>query len=98
MSCYVMFMSSYLIFSHLILFSSHRISSHLIASHLISSRIGQMFQKYKRGKGKKRLIWCPLSLDRILWGDEKKKKVKGYMMVCDIKGVTQGKLSQLSQP
>lgn len=51
---------------------------------------GGMFTKYKYAKGQRRLIWCPSSLDRLLWGDEKKKKVKGYIMVCDITAVREG--------
>lgn len=51
---------------------------------------GGMFTKYKYAKGQKRLIWCPASLDRILWGDESKKKIKGYVMVCDFTAVRDG--------
>lgn len=48
---------------------------------------GSIFVKYKYGKGQKRMIWCSDSFDRILWGDEQKKKVKGYMMVSDITAI-----------
>lgn len=51
---------------------------------------GAVFSKFKYAKGQKRAIWCPSSLERILWGDEKKKKVKGYIMVCDLTAVREG--------
>jgi hypothetical protein len=53
-------------------------------------RAGGMFTKFKYAKGQKRMIWCPSSLDRILWGDEKKKKVRGYVMTCDVTAIRAG--------
>jgi len=51
---------------------------------------GAVFNKFKHKKSQKRMIWCPASLDRILWGDTNKKKVKGYMMISDITGFSPG--------
>jgi len=51
---------------------------------------GSMFIKYKHKKGKDRMIYCPNSLDRIIWGDQAKKKVKGYLMVSDLIRISDG--------
>ena len=36
------------------------------------------------------MIWCSGNLDRVMWGDEKKKKIKGYMLTTDVTGVQHG--------
>jgi hypothetical protein len=51
---------------------------------------GSVFQKFKHKRGKKRLIWCPQSLDRLIWGTEDKKTSKGFILIADIRGVTDG--------
>jgi len=52
---------------------------------------GSMMIKYKRKKGQERMIFCPMSLDRVLWADDiTKKKVKGYLMISDISRITDG--------
>ncbi len=56
------------------------------------NKIGSMFIKYKHKKGKDRMVWCPINLDRILWGDETKKNVKGYLMISDIQRISDGML------
>jgi len=36
------------------------------------------------------MIWCGPALDRIHWGDEKKKDVKGFIMTSELVGVKHG--------
>lgn len=51
---------------------------------------GAMFTKYKHKKGKSRMIWASNTLDKVFWGDEKKKNVKGFMLTTDLTGVQHG--------
>jgi len=51
---------------------------------------GAMFVKYKYMMGKQRMIWCGPALDRIHWGDEKKKDVKGFILTTELVGVKPG--------
>jgi len=53
-------------------------------------RKGRVFTKVnKYGVPQKRFIWFTNNLNRILWGLEGKKSVKGYIMVQDMKEVKQ---------
>jgi hypothetical protein len=51
---------------------------------------GALFTKYKYKSGKKRMIWASPELDRVFWGDEKKKKEKGHVLVADLTAVRHG--------
>lgn len=52
--------------------------------------VGTIFKKFKHRGSKKRMIWCPAQLDRILWGDMKKSTVRGFIMIDRITDIKHG--------
>jgi len=52
--------------------------------------VGAVFKKYHNKMGQKRCIWCPASLDRVLWGDEQKKEIKGFIKTSELQEVNKG--------
>lgn len=51
---------------------------------------GCVFKKFKRGSSSKRLIWTSTNFDFVVWGEEDKSLVKGYINTHDIQEVNQG--------
>lgn len=61
-----------------------------LQSFLQTLSTGSLFKKYKRGSGSKRLIWITPHYDYLLWGDELKKEVKGFIPICDLQEINAG--------
>lgn len=49
-----------------------------------------MFRKFKHGKYKKRMIWTTPDMEKILWGDESKKNIKGFLMTSELQELNEG--------
>jgi len=45
----------------------------------------------KHRKGQERIIYAPNTLDRLLWAEKKKEKVKGFLMLNEITDIIPGK-------
>jgi hypothetical protein len=51
---------------------------------------GCVFRKFKRGSSSKRLIWTSGNFDFVVWGEEDKSLMKGYINTHDIQEINQG--------
>ncbi len=51
---------------------------------------GAVFLKHKYGETKRRLLWCSIFLDRIMWGSTKKKAPKGHLIRDEIREIGYG--------
>jgi len=53
-------------------------------------REGALFKKFQHNMGQKRMIWATETLDKLLWGDEQKKEIKGFLKSAAIIEVNRG--------
>jgi hypothetical protein len=51
---------------------------------------GAVMKKHKHGRGSNRLIWVTPLLDHVVWSDDAKLEIKGFLLTKDMKKVTRG--------